>query len=339
MDEDGSGEIDFHEFTSWWVKQGDGVKNRVMLKAFEETMASLGSEDISTVVIDTAAGPEQVRLVSPRGLFRLVIRSKSGHCREFHEWVQTIKTTTRNERGQRRKCVFNVPDVAALTKDFVLRNILVTTKNKDGWLFHKTEAVGVKASVLGVTGCELKVFTMPQLLPHKPNLLCVKGYTTIAGMTPTEVDKRLRDPLSRAQWDLLSADMQVLKTMHDGDAMVTQSFYDFRFPFHPSPIPTTELVLAHTRRLDTDGTIIHAAGTGAYDGVIKPRGKTSAVAGEVYCSGLIIAPARKGTATKLTVMVCIQPGAGTQIPVVAQRLFKDFFVSDQIEKIYNFLLD
>ena len=71
-----------------------------MMKAFEETMASLGKEDISRVVIDTAEGPDLVRLVSPRVLFLLVIRSKSGHCREFHEWVQTLSAATRKERGK-----------------------------------------------------------------------------------------------------------------------------------------------------------------------------------------------------------------------------------------------
>jgi Ca2+-binding EF-hand superfamily protein len=338
MDEDASGAIDFHEFTRWWLNQGDEVKNRVMMKAFEETMASLGSEDVSRVVIDTAAGPEQVRLVSPRGLFRLVIRSKSGHCREFHEWVQTLVTTTRKERGQRRKCVFNEPDVAALTKVFVMRNTLVTTKNKDGWLYHKSEAVGVKASDVGTMGCEVKIFTMPSLLPHKPNLLCTKGYTIIDGITPSEIDRRLWDPESLRHWSLLAGDsLEILKTMDDGDARVTRSFYDFKFPFLPSPIPTTELVLAHTRRIDTDGVIVHAAASGAYDGIIKPRGKKSAVSGEVYCAGLIIAPARKGTASKLTVIACIQPGPGPQIPVAAQRLYNDFFISDQVERIYKYL--
>ena len=118
------------------------------------------------------------------------------------------------------------------------------------------------------------------------------------------------------------------------------AFYDFKFPYHPSPIPTTELVLAHTRRIDTDGVIIHAMASGSYDGIIKPRRrrKKNAASGEVYCAGLIIAPARKGRASKITYMICIQPGPGPQIPVAAQRLFNDFFISDQIENIYKFLL-
>eukprot|EP01043_Picozoa_sp_COSAG02_P037616 COSAG02_NODE_2837_length_7921_cov_9.013552_2_plen_816_part_00 len=221
MDDDGSGGIDFHEFTRWWVNQGDDVKNRVMRKAFEETMASLGSEDISRVVIDTAEGPELVRLVSPRGLFRLVIRSKSGHCREFHEWVQTLSVATRKERGQRRKCVFHEPDAMDLTKDFVMKNILVTTKNKDGWLFHKSEAVGVKSSDVRSQGCEVKVFTMPSPLPHKPNMLCVKGYTVIDGVTPAEVDRRLWEPSTLTQWNLLAGDLRIVKTIDGGDARIT----------------------------------------------------------------------------------------------------------------------
>ena len=376
MDDDGSGEVDFHEFTRWWVSQGDEVKNRVMRKAFEETMATLGNEDVSRVVIDTAAGPELVRLVSPRGLFRLVIRSKSGLCREFHEWVQTLSVTTRKERVQRRRCVFNEPDVLALTKDFVVKNILVTTQNKDGWLYHRSEAVGAKSSA---EGCDVKIFTMPSPLPHKPNMLCVKGYTVIDGVTPAEVDRRLWEPSTLKQWNLLAGDVQIVKTLDGGDARITHckrlqlprvhtsclrpldahtssvhcicrcrrtlnsscagaAFYDFTYPYYPSPIPTTELVLACTRRIDTDGVIVHAAASGSYDGAIKPRGKKkNAVSGEVYCAGLIIAPARKGTASKITSIVCINPGPGPQIPVAAQRLFNDFFISDQVERIYNFL--
>lgn len=234
MDDDDSGEIDFHEFTRWWVKQGDGVKNRVMRKAFEETMASLGSEDISRVVIDTAEGPELVRLVSPRGLFRLVIRSKSGHCREFHEWVQTLSVATRKERGQRRKCVFHEPDAKDLTKDFVMKNILVTTKNKDGWLFHKSEAVGVKSSDVRSQGCEVKIFTMPSPLPHKPNMLCAKGYTVIEGVTPAEVDRRLWEPSTLTQWNLLAGDLQIVETIDGGDARIT----------HCKPVLPTSTLLA-----------------------------------------------------------------------------------------------
>ena len=218
MDDDQSGEVDFHEFTRWWVSQGDEVKNRVMRKAFEETMATLGNEDVSRVVIDTAAGPELVRLVSPRGLFRLVIRSKSGLCREFHEWVQTLSVATRKERGQRRRCVFNEPDVLALTKDFVVKNILVTTQNKDGWLYHRSEAVGAKSSA---EGCDVKIFTMPSPLPHKPNMLCVKGYTVIDGVTPAEVDRRLWEPSTLKQWNLLAGDLQIVKTLDGGDARIT----------------------------------------------------------------------------------------------------------------------
>eukprot|EP01051_Picozoa_sp_SAG22_P010109 SAG22_NODE_889_length_6648_cov_6.695984_1_plen_212_part_00 len=61
MDEDGSGEVDFHEFTQWWQKQGDAVQERVQGEAFERTMESLKDAEVSHVIIDTAMGPEQVR--------------------------------------------------------------------------------------------------------------------------------------------------------------------------------------------------------------------------------------------------------------------------------------
>ena len=77
---------------------------------------------------------------------------------------------TRVDRGARRRAVFSTPTVTQLSKDFTLRNILVTTKNKDNWMFHKKHSLGNDV---------LKCFTMQSPLPHKPNLLCVKAYATM----------------------------------------------------------------------------------------------------------------------------------------------------------------
>ena len=342
MDADGSGQVDFHEFSLYWATQGEEVRKRIMLKAFEETMSTLGEGDVSKVIIDTASGPEQVRLVSPRGLFRLVIRSKSPGAKHFHHWVQTLVTDTRKERASRRKAVFAVPDCEALCKDFVLRNQLVTAKNCDGWLFHKTEAVGVKATDANQSGSEVKIFTLPgsAVAPHKPQLLCVKGYTKL-DMPPEEVDRRLWNVSKRHEWDLLSkSNLRVLRKLND-DALVTQHFFEFEYPYLPSPVAPVELLLAHTRRIDTDGTIVHASGSGAYDGLTaKPRDKKLAVLGEVFCSGIIITPLQKGEKSGLTIITCIQGGADGPdrgVPVVSQTLFKSYFISNQVDAIYDFL--
>jgi hypothetical protein len=65
-------------------------------------------------------------------------------------------------------------------KDYTLRNILVTTKNKDDWVFHKKASLGK---------CTCTCFTMQSPLAHKPNLLCVKSYATIE-MPPDELGTR-----------------------------------------------------------------------------------------------------------------------------------------------------
>jgi hypothetical protein len=57
------------------------VQRRVQGKAFENVMESLHGGEVSRVIINTATGPEQVRLVAPKGLFRLVMRSKSGNAK------------------------------------------------------------------------------------------------------------------------------------------------------------------------------------------------------------------------------------------------------------------
>ena len=67
--------------------------------------------EVTHVIIDTAAGPEQVRLVAPKGLFRLVIRSKSASTKAFYEWAEKLVTTTRVERKGRRRAVIGVPTV------------------------------------------------------------------------------------------------------------------------------------------------------------------------------------------------------------------------------------
>ena len=61
-------------------------------------MDSLAEEEVSHVIIDTASGPAQVRLVAPKGLFRLVIRSKSAAAKDFYEWAETLVKASRIER-------------------------------------------------------------------------------------------------------------------------------------------------------------------------------------------------------------------------------------------------
>ena len=201
---------------------------------------------------------------------------------------------------------------------------------------------GVKATDANQSGSEVKIFTLPgsAVAPHKPQLLCVKGYTKL-DMPPEEVDRRLWNVSKRHEWDLLSkSNLRVLRKLND-DALVTQHFFEFEYPYLPSPVAPVELLLAHTRRIDTDGTIVHASGSGAYDGLTaKPRDKKTAALGEVFCSGIIITPLQKGEKSGLTIITCIQGGADGPdrgVPVVSQTLFKSYFISNQVDAIYDFL--
>ena len=62
--------------------------------------------------------------------------------------------------------------------------------------------------------------------------------------------------------------------------------------------------------------------------------------GEGFCSGIIITPLQKGEKSGLTIITCIQGGADGPdrgVPVVSQTLFKNYFVSNQVDAIYDFL--
>ena len=66
------------------------------------------------------------RRARPHGLIAVV-----DHGQAFYEWAEKLVVETRVDRGARRRAVFSLPTVAQLSKDYTLRNTLVTTKNKD----------------------------------------------------------------------------------------------------------------------------------------------------------------------------------------------------------------
>ncbi len=78
IDKDGGGEVDFDEFRKWWDKQ-DQTDRRLMekQKAFEALLESFQQGDFMSILLSTPSGPEDAKLVSPQGLFRLVLRAKS----------------------------------------------------------------------------------------------------------------------------------------------------------------------------------------------------------------------------------------------------------------------
>jgi hypothetical protein len=108
----------------------------------------------------------------------------------------------------------------------------------------------------------------------KPNLLCVKSYATIE-MPPSELGARMWNWSRRGEWDLLLPNRHnpaVLKWMDEDNALVTHSRFDFPYPFHPFPVPPGELVMAHTRRTDPDGTIIMASASAECEaGLVLPQ--------------------------------------------------------------------
>jgi hypothetical protein len=217
--------------------QGADVRERVQMRAFEETMLALGPTEVAVQLLDTATGPQHLRLVSPRGLFRLMIRSKSTGVKKFYEWVEKMVKDTRHERQARRKAVFALPAAAELVRDFALRNILVPLANHDGWKHHKRHSLAIITGPRG-RGAELRrapevnVLTMDSHLPHKPNLVCVKGYCTFE-VPLRHVDAVLWDPARRHQWDALCAEMTVLQggggraqpLESDPNTLLTQSLY------------------------------------------------------------------------------------------------------------------
>lgn len=340
MDADGSGEIDFDEFVGWWRQQGDEVRERVQRRAFEQTMKTLSKDEVSQVIVDTANGPQQVRLVSPRGLFRLMMRSKSTGVRTFYEWVEKLVQDTRNDRQSRRRAVFSLPEVDDLVKDFTLRNLLIPIVNKDEWRLHKKHTL--PRCLRNGNAPDVCVLTMESPLPHKANLLCVKGYVTIP-FPIDEVDARLWDMSNRHKWDALSTEIKIIERDVDSDAVMSLSLYHFPYPFLPSPIPACELTMAHTRRVDADGTIVHASSSGNYSRKLPAGAKNGwpkkREVGEVFTSGLILAPMKKGAATKLTYVCVMQGGNGPPVPVVSQREYNDWHVVNTMERIYAHLCE
>ena len=150
-------------------------------------------------------------------------------------------------------------------------------------------------------------------------------------------------PGTRPNWDALSADMHVLDNS-DPDSLLSLSKFNFPYPFTPSPIPACELIQAHARRVDADGTVVHSAATGNYNKPIpsvarKGWPKKSKIApGEVYTSGVILSSVQKGAATKICYVAVLQSGHGPPVPVVSVREFNDWHVVNTIEKMYKFLL-
>ena len=52
-------------------------RNMEKQKAFESLLESFQAGDFTSILMSTPSGPEDAKLVSPQGLFRLVLRAKS----------------------------------------------------------------------------------------------------------------------------------------------------------------------------------------------------------------------------------------------------------------------
>ena len=202
IDRDGGGEVDFDEFVKWWNKQDAGDKMIMeKQKAFESLLDTFQAGDITSILLATPSGPEDAKLVSPQGLFRLVLRAKSTRAKDFHEWAERMAATASRKPaggaklkiggdgggagdGASAKILLDrLPKVDAIWEDFATRNLIVEMATNDDWFFHKKEAVGLSGDDL-LAANDLKIYTMT--MDAAPQFLCVKGYLKF-NMSPSKI--------------------------------------------------------------------------------------------------------------------------------------------------------
>ena len=165
IDKDGGGDVDFDEFMKWWAQQDIGDTARMeKQKIFEQLLATFQPGEIISILLSGPRGPEEAKLVSPQGLFRLVLRAKSAHAKEFHEWAEQMTSkapsgASLTKRDQTMLRPDRLPNVEHIRKDFVLRNLIIAMNNKDEWFFHKSAPANATAAGL-LASNEVKLFTM-----------------------------------------------------------------------------------------------------------------------------------------------------------------------------------
>ena len=266
----------------WWNKQDPSARAEVeRMKDFEEIMSTMREPDeLESILLSTPSGPEDAKLISPDGLFRLVLRcQKSENAKKFHEWVQDIeaKEAAKNKPppsddddsdddmaalfgrfgGGKKKDKEEIlpnelPKVKDIWEDFASRNLLFNMATNDDWFFARKDAVSDLAKAGLLASNELKIYTLE--MASNPEYLCVKGYLKFAVPPKTISDclwpeSKTNKPGGRAVWDPLHKKVKLLEELgRKGDTLVTQSQYVFEFPYEPSPVPPCELILLHTLR-------------------------------------------------------------------------------------------
>ena len=266
----------------WWNKQDPSARAEVeRTKDFEAILSTMREPDeLESILLSTTSGPEDAKLISPDGLFRLVLRcQKSENAKKFHEWVQDIeaKEAAKNKPppsddddsdddmaalfgrfgGGKKKDKEEIlpnelPKVKDIWEDFASRNLLFNIATNDDWFFARKDAVSDLAKAGLLASNELKIYTLE--MASNPEYLCVKGYLKFAVPPKTISDclwpeSKTNKPGGRAVWDPLHKKVKLLEELgRKGDTVVTQSQYVFEFPYEPSPVPPCELILLHTLR-------------------------------------------------------------------------------------------
>ena len=166
IDKDGGGDVDFGEFMKWWQKQDSHDTARIQRnKGFVDLLRTLQPNELTVKLLSGPRGPEEVKLVSPQGLLRLVLRAKSHHAKEFHEWAEAVTSSKQVQAGASDLQPDRLPPVIKVKTDFDLRNLLISTASRDEWFYFKSVASNNAMQHGILHQNDIKLFTMD--LPSK----------------------------------------------------------------------------------------------------------------------------------------------------------------------------
>jgi hypothetical protein len=97
IDVDGGGEVDYSEFVEWWGRQDPAEAARMMM--FNQLLSTFAEGECISLLISGPTGPEEAKIVSARGLFRLVLRAQSQSAQKFHVWSVQAQPPCRTPSG------------------------------------------------------------------------------------------------------------------------------------------------------------------------------------------------------------------------------------------------
>jgi Ca2+-binding EF-hand superfamily protein len=97
IDVDGGGEVDYSEFVEWWGRQDPAEAARMMM--FNQLLSTFAEGECISLLISGPTGPEEAKIVSARGLFRLVLRAQSQSAQKFHVWSVQAQPPCRTPFG------------------------------------------------------------------------------------------------------------------------------------------------------------------------------------------------------------------------------------------------